>query len=125
MARTYDLAPADIAIPTDTSPRAKWEKTRKPPASMREFAINGHDVMRVHPEQRPRGWKTNDVIQGPAIFPGDVSLVPECNGEDGIPDWAIAEVVRTFANAGPDVLMKNVCAEILEAAALLVKEYRQ
>lgn len=115
----YDLDPAALATHTDTSPRAKWATKRKPIASIREFALNGQNVMRVEPAQRPSGWKMNDITAGAAIFPGDVSLVPECTGDDGIPDWAIAEAVRGM---NPNVPMHAY--HIREKAKAIVKEYR-
>lgn len=68
-----------------------------PMAYMRGPHAHGNDVMRVAKEDRPIGWSMHNLTEiRNRRAPGEISLVPECSGNDSIPDWAIAEVVRTM-----------------------------
>jgi len=97
----YDLTPDDLLVLRDNSPLAKFYATGQPLAYMRGPHAHGNDVMRVAKHQRPHGWMMHEVSEcSSRKAPGEVPLVPECTGEDNIPDWAIAKVVRQMAASG-------------------------
>lgn len=119
----YTLTSDQLFVVQPDSPLAKWAENRTPMAYMRGPYAHGNDVMRVRKEDRPHGWMMHDVTaHSSAKAPGEIPLVPECTGIDGVPDWAIAAIVRgMLSSAEPTSGRARI---IIEAAQRHANEFR-
>lgn len=119
----YTLTAEQLFALHPDSPLAKWAEKRQPMAFMRGWAAHGNDVMRVRKEDRPHGWMMHDVtVHSSPKSPGEIPLVPECTGLDGVPDWAIADIVRGMLQASEPTSTR--AAIIIDAARKRAEEVR-